>query len=105
MWEEVKMNLYYISFASETKFLGATVVEGISETNALEIATNNALNPGGQAAIIYIPEELHNEPDVAPLKYKLFSKEQMEALGAKRHGDLSNELKIALEYHAVAIGD
>lgn len=75
-------NLYYISFATKTEFLGATVVEGVSENNALEVATNNGLNPGGQAVILCVPEQCRELPDVAPLKYKLFNKEQMKALGA-----------------------
>lgn len=82
------MKLWYISFATETEFLGCTVVEGHTETQALDIATNHGLNPGGQVAIIEIPSQLANAPDIGPLKYKLFSKEQMKALGARRHGDL-----------------
>ena len=67
------MNLYYISFATNTEFLGATVVEGINEKQAFEIATNNNLNPGGQAAIVEVPHELieyHKS-----LMYKLSNKE------------------------------
>lgn len=97
------MNLYYISFATETEFLGATVVEAVSETNALEVATNNGLNPGGQAAIIFVPEFVHESPDVAPLKYKLFNKEQMKELGALRHGDLSEDKRNILEHYAKMI--
>lgn len=98
------MNLYYISFATEIEFLGATVVEGVSEANALEVATNNGLNPGGQAAILCVPDQCYELPDVAPLKYKLFNKEQMKALGATRHGDLSEERRAILEYHGKVIG-
>lgn len=98
------MNLYYISFATETEFLGTTVVEGVSENNALEVATNNGLNPGGQAAILCVPEQCYELPDVAPLKYKLFNKEQMKALGATRHGDLSENQRAVIEYYGKAIG-
>ena len=97
------MNLYYISFATDTEFLGSTVVEGITETQALQIATNNDLNPGGQAAILEIPRELYEAPDIVPLKYKLLNKEQMIALGAKRHGSLEAHERLILEGYGVVI--
>jgi hypothetical protein len=98
------MNLYYISFATYTEFLGATVVEGVNEKQAFEITTNNNLNPGGQAVILKVPYELHNAPDIAPLKYKLFNGEQMRALGAKRHGNLDAHTKMVLENYGTVIG-
>ncbi len=98
------MDLYYISFATETEFLGATVVEAVSERNALEIATNNNLNPGGQAAILLVPESCYDKPDVYLLKYKLFNKKQMNELGAKRHGDLPEETRDILESNSIVIG-
>ena len=98
------MKLYYISFATETEFLGATVVEGFSETNAYDIATNNDLNPGGQAAILEVPEELYDAIDVAPLKYKLLNKEQMKALGSIRHGDMPEETRMILALNSTVIG-
>jgi hypothetical protein len=94
------MKLFYISFATDTDFLGATVIDGLSETSALDIATNLGLNPGGQAAIIEIPTKLWEAPDVKPMIGKLFNKEQMRAMGSKPAKDLDEETREALEYHS-----
>lgn len=74
------MNLYYISFATETEFLGSTVVEGVNEKQAFEIATNNGLNPGGQAAILELPLECYEFPEIVLLKYKLLNKEELNKI-------------------------
>jgi hypothetical protein len=94
------MKLFYISFATETNFLGATVVEADSSTCAMIRASMLNLNPGGQAAIIAIPDKLSDAPDIAPLLNKLLNKEEMIALGAQRHADLSDDLQAKFEAHA-----
>jgi hypothetical protein len=99
-----RMNLYYISFATYIEFLGATVVEGVNEKQAFEIATNNNLNPGGQAIILEVPYELHNAPDIAPLKYKLFNKEQMTQIGTKIK-DMEEKHQLLIRANAIYIGE
>jgi hypothetical protein len=104
LWERLQwdygdngMKLFYISFATDVEFLGATVIDGLSETSALDIATNLGLNPGGQAVVLELPPDLWEAPDVKPMIGKLFNKEQMRAMGSKSHKDLDEETKELLE--------
>jgi hypothetical protein len=94
------MKLFYISFATDTEFLGATVIDGISETQALDIITNLGLNPGGQAIILELPPYLWEAPDIKPMIGKLFNKEQMRAMGSKAHKDLNEDVREILEGYA-----
>lgn len=98
------MKLFYISFATPTEFLGATVLESHSKFSVLAEACKHGLYPGGQAAIMEIPYELLDKPDVRMLQGKLFNKEQMQAIGASRHGDLDEETRVAIESHIVVVG-
>lgn len=91
------MNLYYISFADNENFRGCTVVEGETEAGALATASRQGLNPGGEAMIILVPPEQENEPDVKAMLNKLVNKEEMQAMGELRHGDIEQPLQAALE--------
>lgn len=44
---------FYISFATATDFLGATVVQGINAADALIEASFRGLNPGGEADLAF----------------------------------------------------
>lgn len=99
------MKLFYISFATETEFLGATVLESHNELSVLAEATKHGLNPGGQAAIMEIPYELLDKPDVRQMQGNLLNKEQMMQLGASRLGDLDEETRARVESHSTVVGN
>lgn len=82
--------MYYISFATDDGFLGATVVEASSSESALEEATRLGINPGGEAAILEVPEGFENEARQM-LNRLVGLDEMLTQHGGKRHGDLSDE--------------
>lgn len=57
--ENGEVSYWYISFATNKGFLGATVVIADNPEGAIEEATSRNLNPGGEAAIWHIPLEEH----------------------------------------------
>lgn len=87
------MTHWYISFATDEGFRGATVVEANNAEHALVVATERNLNPGGEAAIIEVPLEAEGEPDMQALLNKLLSKDEMMAMGGKSHGDCPPEVQ------------
>lgn len=91
------MKLFYISFATDTKFLGATVLESTDEASVIAEATKHGLNPGGQAAILELPYAALEAPDIRMLQGKLFNKEEMLINGAVRHGDLDINMQAKFE--------
>lgn len=94
------MIYWYISFAkskADGGFQGATVVEAANAANALTVATLRGLNPGGEAAILEVPEDKEREPDVLPMRNKLLTKEQMLQAEAKRLGDLPTNMQNLFE--------
>lgn len=98
------MSLFYISFSTETDFLGATIVSGLHEDDALIQATKKGLNPGGQAAIILIPQEALGSPDVNIMSDRLMSKEDMiKEIPSVRYADMSEEQQALFEVNAVVI--
>lgn len=91
------MTYWYISFATDDLFLGATVVEAADGDSALEVATSRGLNPGGQAAIVEVPEEAESHADMKMLLNRLVKRQEMLASGAVRHGDADHELQGGFE--------
>lgn len=85
------MPYFYISFATDEGFRGATVVMADGADDAIAEATRRGLNPGGQAAIIEAPPECENEPDFRALINRLLGREEMLEQGGRRLGDLSEE--------------
>jgi hypothetical protein len=70
---EGSMTWFYLSFASETGFLGACIVEAEDALNAVQVATACSLNPGGAVAILPTPG---NVPGPHPT-YTLLTREQL----------------------------
>jgi hypothetical protein len=87
------MAYWYISFATDTDFLGATVVEATSANNALAVATLRGLNPGGEAAIMQIPAGGENDPGRRIMTNRLVGRAEMMARGATRLADMPGELQ------------
>jgi hypothetical protein len=82
------MTLVYISFATDVGFLGGTVVEAMNAADAIAEATRLSLNPGGQAAIIQVPLEAEDYPDIKRMRNRLCGREEMLSNGGKRFGDI-----------------
>jgi hypothetical protein len=81
---------FFISFANQSGFLGATVVSAPSQLDALDEATRRGFNPGGEAAILPMPPIMTpkdiNEMD--SYRNRLVSKQELLSNGAKRVGDI-----------------
>lgn len=101
------MTFWYLSFAEDRPggFLGSTVVEGRTAEEAYFVATLLGLNPGGEVAILEIPREGENEPDMLAMKNRLIGREEAIALGGKRVGDLPEEVQEIWEAEAEIICD
>ena len=97
--------LFYISFATDEGFRGATVVEAMDEFDAIATTTVLGINPGGEAVIIELPQDLPPETRAQMLCYKdrLVSKEELMADGARRHGDLSPTEQATFEEAALVV--
>lgn len=99
------MRYFYISFATDAGFRGATVVRARDSEHALQEATHRGLNPGGEAAIIEIPKDAEQEPDMRAMINRLVGKEEMLAAGAKRHADCPQDIQDAFERDAEIVCD
>ena len=53
----MKLDPWWISFASEEGFLGVCIVEGVTFDDALQNAWSRGCNPGGEAQGTRIPIE------------------------------------------------
>ena len=79
---------FYFSFVINGKFAGATVVQGDNIASALSRSHELGLNPGGEVLSLEIPPDKLERPDVKMCIGRLASKEELQALGAKRLGDM-----------------
>jgi hypothetical protein len=52
------MRLYYLSFASDTAFLGCVFVEGRELVDAVRAAHRLGINPGGEVLGAPVPEDM-----------------------------------------------
>jgi hypothetical protein len=93
---------FYISFAAD-HFLGATVVQAQDEASALAEATRRGLNPGGEAAIIHVPPEARQNPDMLAMVNRLVGEDEMLAMGARRLGDLPERIQERFEEEATVV--
>jgi hypothetical protein len=85
------MSLWYLSFASDDHgFLGATVVEADDAEAAVGRATRIGLNPGGEVAIVPVPQEA--EPEARKLLNRLASEAELRGEhGGKKVKEMSEE--------------
>lgn len=99
------MSLFYISFATPTEFLGATVVEAEDDQSALTKVTTAGVNPGGEALVIQIPFGLPADHMVQQRSYtgRLVTKDELIGHGAKRSGDLGPDMQNALKENATFV--
>lgn len=94
------MTFFYISFATDAGFLGATIVKADDEQDALVEASFLGLNPGGEAMILATPDEIKDQPDFEMLFNRLASRAEMTARGGRRRADLPEDMKKALDHAA-----
>jgi hypothetical protein len=105
---EVELNMarWYISFATSTGtggFRGATVVEADDEKSALAAATLRGLNPGGEAAILFVPPESWDAPGLAAMLNRLVGREEMFAMGAVRRADVPQKMRNRFDREATFV--
>jgi hypothetical protein len=85
------MQWHYISFASETDFLGAFIVEGANEVDALRKCSEMGGNPGGEALVLPWPRE-----DAAPdpsVRNRLLSRDDvLVGMRGVRLGDMDESV-------------
>lgn len=91
------MRLFYISFASETVFLGATCVRAESELDAVRRTWSMGINPGGEAMICEVPVEAESAPDIVCCLNRLATEAEMRAMGAVAFHELPPDEQSALE--------
>lgn len=82
---------FYILFATDKKFLGATVVDAENSTQALQVATEKGLNPGGEAMVIAVPKESEKAPELVAIQDRLAGEEEMMGAGGKKVGGLDDD--------------
>lgn len=97
------MTYWYISFATDRGFRGATVVEALDAKKALKMANRRGLNPGGEAAILEVPKEDERDASFLPMINRLVGRDEMLTLGHKRIGDLPVEVQASFEETAAFV--
>jgi hypothetical protein len=95
--EEGAMTLWYLSFATDAGFRGATVVEAADAQHALRLTVERGLNPGGQVAILQVPADRELAPDIVAIRDRLATRDEMMALQGIRLGDLPKNMRSRFE--------
>ncbi len=85
------MTLWYLSFATDEEFLGATVVKAVTAEGAVDETITRGLNPGGEIAMIEVPRGSENDPNILRLLDRLVGKDELMANGGQRLGDMTPE--------------
>jgi len=87
------MSYFYISFVAKPKgCLGGTVVSAADNAAAIEEATRQGINPGGEAVIAEIPTDVENDPIIISYRNRLVSPEELLANGGKRLSECDVEV-------------
>ena len=74
------MTSFYLSFADETKFLGAAVVDADNFLSAMTKINIVGINPGGEVLCFEMPKECDEQ---SMERNRLYSKEELRARGMK----------------------
>lgn len=98
IWE-MPQRLYWLSFASETAFLGVAIVEAPNLAGAVDEAMRRGLNPGGQALAVEVPAE-HVE-QARPYRNRLIT-DQRELARFGARGDAAENDRLVRERPDVA---
>ena len=99
------MTHWYISFATDEGFRGATVVEAVDAIEAVNVATSRGLNPGGEAAVLEVPPAAEGAPDLHAMKNRLVGKKEMLAMGARRVADCAEEIQARFNIESEIVCD
>ena len=71
---------FWLSFAGDKGFLGATIIESSDIKQAIKKAWKLGVNPGGEVKSLELPHP--HEADLLPfVPNRLYSKAEIEALG------------------------
>ena len=90
------MTFWYLSFATETEFLGATIVEADDAKGAFAEATDRGLNPGGQVAMFEVTPGSENRAEARGLLNRLCDLEEMRRLGHKQMKDAPSSARTGI---------
>jgi len=93
--------LWYISFAGDEGFRGATVVAAHSAEGALAEATRRNLNPGGEAKMLPVPPQGLDQ--ARRYLNRLVSEEELIADGGRKQRDMNPEIAEAFDRAAETI--
>lgn len=96
------MPYFYISFATDEGCRGATVVYAGTPEEAIAETNRRSINPGGEAAILELQDEI-KAPEVLAMMNRLVSVEELVAGGSEKLSDLPEETRNGIEDHAVAV--
>jgi hypothetical protein len=77
---------FYLSFVGDEGFRGGCVVQAANNIDAVTVATELGINPGGDAFMVPCPD---NEPGRLPVN-RLLSKEELDGPG-KTLGELEDQ--------------
>jgi hypothetical protein len=77
MW--LAMTIWYLSFATTERFLGAAVIEAHEMLDAVAEAHRLGINPGGEVLGVPVPEE--HEAEARTVMNRLLSRADMVKLG------------------------
>lgn len=101
------MTYFYISFATDAGFRGATVVEARNAKRAFQKATRLGLNPGGEAAILGLPDGAEKDPEamagVRRMLNRLCGKDELLSHGAERVADMPKEIQDVFGHVATCV--
>lgn len=83
------MSFFYLSFATDEAFLGATVVVSDTPVGAVKRTHELGLNPGGEVMILELDAALETNPAVSQLLNRLVGEtEIVEQMGGVKIGDV-----------------
>lgn len=95
------MPLWYISFAGEEGFRGATVVEAQWAASALAEATQRGTNPGGEAKILEVPPR--HEEEARRYLNRLVPEAELIADGGTKQKDMPPDIAEAFDEETTTI--
>lgn len=76
------MTEFYLSFATDTKFLGCTIVTADNPEHAIQVARDLGRNPGGEVLVLQHPE-MPDIPEIVLLRSKLCQRDELEGGGVR----------------------
>lgn len=100
------MTYWYLSFATETEALGATVVQADNIDDAIAEATRLGINPGGEVMILELQDDaIEREPDIPKLLNTLLTPKELEEMGYAQMAQLSEDYQEELDHSSTYLDE